>query len=278
MPTGTVTFVFTDIEGSTRLWQLHGADMDRSLAQHDRILRAAIIEGGGVVFSTGGDGLGAAFSRADQAVSAVVEAQRQLIAATWPGPVVRLSVTMAARLCDAANGTQVLISGSTAAVLAEQAGPGIELVDLGGHLLRDVVEPVRLLRVSGPGLGDDVRPPRTGSSGVGNLPSATTRLVGREAELAAVLQLLTEHPAVTVVGIGGIGKTSVAIEAGRARQATAPDGVWLARLEHARDGDDVVEVLLGVFGLEASGGGDTANTSSTPLPRSSHPSCRRVPT
>jgi class 3 adenylate cyclase len=169
-PSGTVTFLFTDIEGSTRLWDANPDVMEDALARHDAILRDAIEIHGGSVFATGGDGVAAAFSRAGEAIAAAVEAQRSLLAEEWPDAVV-LRVRMAlhtgeaherdgdyfgpplnraARLMGAARGGQIVVSDVTAAVVAGRAG--VELVDLGDRRLRGLAEPMHAFGVRAEGL------------------------------------------------------------------------------------------------------------------------------
>ena len=269
-PTGTVTFMFTDVEGSTAHWERHPAEMQPALAAHDEVLRSVIERNGGAVFATGGDGFAAAFGRADSAVAAAVDAQRALAGLSWPGGLelrVRVglhtgesherdgdyfgpAVNRAARVMDAANGAQILLSSSTREVVGHEIGAAATLVDLGVHELRDVVEPVRLYRMEDPAFVSDRRPPRTGSVRAGNLPTAPGVLLGRDAEVEAVIADLAVARVVTLTGVGGIGKTRLALEVGRRLQADRRDGVWFAALETVASPGAMLLSLLGTFGIE----------------------------
>lgn len=269
-PTGTVTFVFTDIEASTRHWERDPAAMRTALAIHDEVVRRGIEARGGMVFAEGGDGVAAAFPRADQAVAAALDLQRAITSAAWPtgtalevrvglhtgecverdGNYVGPAVNRAARVMDAANGSQIFLSGTTADVVAHALPPGAFVVDLGHHDLRDVLESVRLLRLEHPDIRLDRRPPRTGGARAGNLPVASGPLLGRAADLDRITEDLRSERIVTLTGVGGVGKTRLAIEAGRRVQPERRDGVWLASLGDVDRPSAMLDALLGVFGME----------------------------
>jgi predicted ATPase/class 3 adenylate cyclase/DNA-binding CsgD family transcriptional regulator len=269
-PSGTVTFLFTDVEGSTGHWERHPAEMRPALAVHDEILRSVIEGAGGAVFATGGDGFAAAFGRADSAVAAAVGAQRALAGLNWPDRLalrVRMglhtgegherdgdyfgpAVNRAARVMDAANGSQILLSSSTREVVGHELGQATTLVDLGVQELRDVVEPVRLYRLEDPAFESDRRPPRTGSVRAGNLPTAPGVLLGRAADIEAVIDDVAVARVVTLTGVGGIGKTRLALEVGRRLQAAWRDGVWFAALDTVDLPDAMLRALLGTLGIE----------------------------
>ncbi len=250
-PSGTVTFLFTDVEGSTGHWERHPLEMRSTLAEHDQILRSAIDGAGGAVFATGGDGFAAVFGRADDAVAAAVAGQRALTGFDWPdGLALRVrmglhtgegherdgnyfgpAVNRAARVMDAANGSQILLSASTREVVGHELGAATTLVDLGVQELRDVVEPVRLYRLEDPAFESDRRPPRTGGVRAGNLPTAPGLLLGRALEVETLIEDLSLARVVTLTGVGGIGKTRLALEVGRRLQPTRRDGVWFAALD-----------------------------------------------
>ena len=267
-PSGTVTFLFTDIEGSTAMWEQHPDAMRASLAQHDHVLRSTIDAHGGVVFSTGGDGFAAVFDRAEPAVQAAIDAQGALAGASWPqdrplavrmglhtgeaqergGDYFGAAVNRAARVMDAANGAQILVSAATFEVLG---GAGAwRGVDLGLHELRDVLDPVRLYRIEAPGFVGDPRPPRTGSVRAGNLPTVPAPLLGRTEDIDAVIDDLAAARIVTLTGVGGVGKTSLALEVGRRLQADRPDGVWLVPLDTIDRPEAVLPMLCGILGVE----------------------------
>ena len=275
-PSGTVTFLFTDVEGSTGLWERRPSEMEVAVLAHDRVVRAAIEGAGGVVFATAGDGFASVFGRADSAVAAALEAQRALASVEWPEGValgVRMgvhtgeaherggdyfgtAVNRAARVMAAANGSQVLMSSSTRDVVAPELGHGTRLVDLGLHDLRDVVEPVRLYRLESETFPTDPRPPRTGVLRVGNLPISPDALVGRDAEVEAVIGDLAAGRLVTLTGVGGIGKTRLAIEVGRRLQSTCRDGVWFAALDTVDDPAVAVRAMLGMLHIDVGAGDD----------------------
>jgi predicted ATPase/class 3 adenylate cyclase len=268
-PSGTVTFLFTDVEGSTRLWQADEAAMREALERHDTIVRSAIEGRGGYVFSTGGDGFGAAFARAGEAVAAAIDAQATLAGEAWPeqAPIrVRMAlhtgevaerdgdyfgtpVNQTARLVAVGHGGQVLCSQVTAGLV----GADVKVVDLGEHRLRDLSRPQRVFQLLAPGLPANF--PRLVSLEVSptNLPVQLTSFVGRDAELKALGDLLAEHRMVTLTGTGGVGKTRLAIHLAAELLDRYRDGVWLVELasvEPAR----VVEVMAGAVGVAVQPG------------------------
>ena len=232
-PTGTVTFLFTDIEGSTRLWEERPDEMRAALAVHDALVRAAIDEHSGYVFSTGGDGFAAAFSRAHDAIGAARKAQSAL--ADRPLLRVRMGihtgevqerdgdyfgppVNRAARIMAAAHGGQVLVSSATAELLT-----AVDLVDLGEHRLRDLSRPEHVWQM---GRGEfpllRMEPART------NLPLPLSSFVGRERDVVEVADALHASRIVTLTGVGGVGKTRLACRsrAKRCPSAAAGSGSW----------------------------------------------------
>jgi len=254
-PSGTVTFLFTDIEGSTRLWQSAPEAMPVALERHDAILRSAIDGHGGYVFFPGGDGFGAAFARADEAVTAAIEAQMVLAAEPWPeGAPVRVrmglhsgsaeerdgnyfgtAVNETARLMAVGHGGQVLCSQATAALLGEV----VELVDLGQHRLKDVSAAQRVFQI-----GEGRFPPlRSVDSHPSNLPAELSTFVGREEEIAEVAGALGRARVVTLTGVGGVGKTRAALRVARGAVGRYRDGVWLVELAPLADAAGLVEVV-----------------------------------
>lgn len=266
-PTGTVTFLFTDVEGSTRWWSADKEAMSASLRVHDEVLRTAIESNGGYVFTTAGDSFAAAFTRPTDAVRAATGAQRALADATWPGPalLVRMGlhlgeaeeragdyfgpvVNTAARVEAAGHGGQLL---ATEAVRLAASIAGA--VDLGTHRLRDVAEPIRLFQ-----LGDGAFPPlRVIDPGRSNLPARATRLIGREHEVTRVRGLLTEHRLVTITAVGGVGKTRLAIAIGESELAHRAGGVWFVDLTTVVDGSDVPAAIANAVGLTLRPGNAT---------------------
>ena len=262
-PSGTVTFLFADIEGSTRLWEQHPDAMAAALTQHDELLRAAVESCGGHVVKNTGDGLFAVFARADSAVAAALAGQRDLAAATWgvPGRLrVRMgvhtghsefhdgdyhgpAVNRAARLATAGHGDQVLVSGTTQALVGDELPQGAELLDLGEHWLRDLARPVRVFQFVHPTLPAKFPPIRSLDALPGNLPRQLTSFVGREVEVGRLCALVGDHSLVTLTGVGGVGKTRLAIEVAAEAAQVFPDGVWLCELAPVTDPTAVSETL-----------------------------------
>ena len=272
LPTGTVSFLFTDIVGSTTLWDAHPAEMREALVRHDEILRKAVLAADGHVFSTGGDGLGAVFSRAGNAVAAAVDAQLALIGEPWPEPIdlrVRMGVhtgevherdgdyfgppvNLAARLMGAANGGQVVVSALTAGLLDPSVG--VDLVDLGSARLKGVVEPVAVFGVSSPGLEWLDQPLISEQTTPGNLPRPHTELVGDLADLQRRVSNLADARLVTLTGSGGVGKTRAAIEIGWLVVDEFVDGVWLVELASIADPEAVDAAIAATLGARPQAG------------------------
>jgi predicted ATPase len=259
-PLGLLTFVFTDIEGSTRRWEDDADAMKAALIAHDAALRRAIEAHGGWLFKHTGDGACAAFGSARAAVDAAVDAQRELhlpvrigIATgeaeerdgDFFGPV----LNRVARVMAAGHGGQVLVAASTAALL-----DGIDLVDLGEHRLRDVPGPVRLFQVRAEGLRTRFPPVRSLAATTGNLPMPATTLFGRDRDLGAVTALLGSHRFVTLTGVGGVGKTRLALEVAGVLGPEFSDGVWLVELAPIGDPAAVPDGVANVLGISPRSG------------------------
>jgi predicted ATPase/class 3 adenylate cyclase len=269
LPTGTVTFLFTDIEGSTRLATFLGDRFDAVLDAHHEIVRAAIAGDDGFEVSTEGDAFFAAFPTAPPAIRAVVGAQRALAAHSWPddAPVrvrmglhtgegrlggdnyVGLDVHRAARIAAAAHGAQVLLSEATRALVASQLPPGVALRDLGGHRLKDLPEAERIWQLEIEGLPAEFPPIRSLDARPNNLPRPLASLIGRTAELAAIVDLVRAERLVTLTGPGGTGKTRLSIATAHELLAEFPDGAFFVTAQDARDRHAVIAstaVALGV--------------------------------
>src|SRR5215212_6705885 len=228
LPTGTVTFLFTDIAGSTRLWEQHPQAMPVALACHETLIRQAIDTHGGVVFKIVGDGICAAFATAPDAAAAAIAAQRALSAYAWgeTGPLrVRMALhtgtaqaytgdyfglplSRVARLLAAGHGGQVLLSYITHDLVRDYLPPGVALRDLGERRLKDLTRPEQIFQLVVPDLPADFPPLRTLDAHPTNLPAQPTALVGREREVAAVCARLRlpDVRLLTLTGPGGTGK------------------------------------------------------------------------
>jgi len=254
LPRGTVTFLFTDIEGSTRLLQELGDDYAGALAEHRRLLRETFARNGGVEVDTQGDAFFVAFAEAGEAVAAAEEGQRALesrrvrvrMGIHSGEPVVTdegyvgIDVHRGARICATAHGGQIVFSGSTQALL----GHGLLIEDLGLHRLKDLAEPVKLFQ-----LGGGEFPPLR-SLNATNLPTQPTPLVGRERELAEVLELLGSARLVTLTGAGGSGKTRLALQAAAELVEEFKDGVFWVSLATLTDPELVLPTIAATVGAK----------------------------
>jgi predicted ATPase len=254
-PSGTVTFLATDIEQSTRRWEEQPDDMRIALARHDRVMTEAIQGHGGWLFKHTGDGVIAAFATPRAALEAAIEAQRQLDLPVrmgictgeaetrgddYFGPV----LNRAARTMAAGHGGQVLVAASTAAMVS-----GFDLADLGEHRLRDLAQPQRLFQLRAVGLRTSFPALKTLSAALGNLPARTTSLIGRDRDVAEVAALLHDARLVTLTGVGGVGKTRLAIQAAEAASHDFPDGVWMAEFAAVGDPAATGHTVAGVLGI-----------------------------
>ena len=269
MPSGTVTFLFTDLEGSTRLWEEFPEAMRGALARHDELLRGAVEAQGGMPVKTTGDGLHAVFDRVDTAVAAAVLAQGRLGDEPWPetGPLrVRMAVhagvaerrggdyygpalNRAARLMGVAHGGQVVCSQAAAELVVDAQPAGVELVDLGEHRLRDLARVERVFQIWAPGLQREFPPLESIDEYPGNLPFQLTSFVGRDEELAAVAKLLDGSRLVTLVGPGGVGKTRLAVQTAGEIVSRYRDGAWFIDLAPINDENLVPKTVAAGLGL-----------------------------
>jgi predicted ATPase/class 3 adenylate cyclase len=255
LPSGTVTFLFTDIEGSTRLLQQLGAQFALLLSEHQQIVREACQAHHGAVVGTQGDSFFVAFPYAGQAIHAVVRAQRTLAAHAWPNGVsvrvrmglhtgeaqisaanyVGLDVHRAARIAAAAHGGQVLLSQITTDLVENELPEGVTLRDLGEHRLKDLRQPKRLYQLLIPGLPSDFPPLKSLGESPNNLPVQLTSFVGRARELSEVKQLLAEARLLTLTGPGGTGKTRLALQAAGEMTADFRAGLFFVALAPVSD-------------------------------------------
>ena len=254
-PTGVVTFLFTDIEGSTRRWETDAAAMRIALAAHDEVLRGAIEAHGGWMFKHTGDGVCAAFASPRAAVDAAVTAQRALELPVRMGIATGeaelrgedyfgVALNRAARVMAAGHGGQLLLADSTVELIT-----GVDLIDLGPRRLRDLATPVGLFQVRANGLATDFPPLRTLDPTPGNLRPHGTSFVGRAPELAAVTSALRERRLVTLTGVGGVGNTRLALEVATQLSDEFPDGVWIFDLAAVSDASAVPDAVAAVLGV-----------------------------
>ena len=254
-PSGVVTFLFTDIEGSTRRWESDADAMRSALVAHDKVLRTAIEAYDGFLFSHTGDGVMAAFALPMSAVNAAIDAQRELQlpvrmgiatgeAELREGDYFGTVLNRAARVMAAGHGGQILVAESTAGLLG-----GVDLVDLGPHRLRDLATPVGVFQVRAPGLRTDFPPLRALDPTPGNLRPAVTSFIGRDAELAEVNAAVRTHRLVTLTGVGGVGKTRLATEVAAQLADEFPDGVWFFELAAVTDPAAVPDAVAAVLGI-----------------------------
>ncbi|NCF67340.1 MAG: tetratricopeptide repeat protein [Chloroflexi bacterium] len=270
---GTVTFLFTDIEGSTKLWERHREAMGAALRQHDELLRRTIQEKDGRVFKTVGDAFCAVFDDAVKALSAAYAAQAAILAQDWGKTPIRIriavhtgtaelrhddyfgpSVNHVARLLSAGHGGQILVSASTRALAQRRLPEKLSLRDLGKHHLKDLGRAERIYQLIAPDLPADFPPLNSLGALPENLPEQLTSFVGREREIAEVKRLLATTRLLTLIGPPGTGKTRLGLQVAAELLNHFPDGVYFIELSPIRDPALVANTIAQVFGIrEASG-------------------------
>jgi predicted ATPase/class 3 adenylate cyclase len=270
LPSGTVTFLFTDIEGSTRLAQQFPEEQPVLLSRHNEILDQAIAAHHGFLFQTAGDSYCVAFQNANDAVSAAIDAQRGLQAEAWsPAPIkVRmgihtgkaeiqenneyrgyLTLSHVQRLMSAAHGGQVLVSRGTSELIREGMPEGASLRDMGERRLKDMIHSEHIYQLVIAGLPGDFPPIKTLDVFHHNLPAQMTSFIGREKELKEVRQALDTYRLVTLTGSGGVGKSRLSLQAGMQCLGDFPDGVWLVELAAVTDPAIILPTILSIFHL-----------------------------
>ena len=275
LPHGTVTFLFTDIEGSSRLWAQHAQAMTAALAQHDALLKQIVAVHGGAVFKTVGDGVLAVFAHAHDALAAAVAAQKAISTESWPLPAppqVRMALhtgsaetrdgdyfgpalNHAARLLAAGHGGQVLLTLATAQMLREQLPPDVSLSDLGTHQLKDISLPEQIFQITTPGLSANFPPLKTLGLRRTNLPTQLTALIGRGQEVEKISGLLrrAEVRLATLSGPGGIGKTRLGLQIAAELLDDFADGVFFIDLAPISDSDSIIGAIALTLGLRDTG-------------------------
>jgi len=267
----TLTFLLTDIEGSTRLWEEHHEAMARALAIHDRLISTVVVDHGGRLVKAKGEGDSSfsVFDRPASAVAAALELQRALAAEPWPLPAplaVRIAihagdaqkreadfygpvVNRCARLRAIGHGGQTLLSAAAAELVQENLPQGAYLRDLGVHRLKDLAAPQYVFQLSHPDLREEFPPLNSLEARPNNLPVQLTSFIGRDTELVQLQRLLSAHRLVTLTGIGGCGKTRMALQASADALDTYPDGMWLVELAPLSEPSLVERQLATVLGI-----------------------------
>jgi predicted ATPase len=266
-----VTFLFTDVEGSTRRWEADAQAMRAALVVHDKVLRTVIEAYDGFLFSRAGDGFVAAFASPMSAVNAAIDAQRELQlpvrmglatgeAELRDGDYFGTVLNRAARVMAAGHGGQILLAESTAGLVS-----GVDLLDLGPRRLRDVPTPVRVFQVRAPGLRTEFPSLRALDTSPGNLRPAVSSFFGRESELDEVQAAVNAHRLVTLTGVGGVGKTRLATEVAAQLADDFPDGVWVFELAAVADPAAVPDAVAAVLGITQQPGNSVAESVAAAL-------------
>jgi predicted ATPase/class 3 adenylate cyclase len=268
------TYLFTDIEGSTRMWEENAAGMRPALARHDALSRAAIEGHRGVLVKRTGDGLHAVFDDPADALAATLELQLALAdpqatagvqlnircglhaGADEPreGDFYGTAVNRAARIMSTAHGGQVLLSQVVASMVEARLPAQAHLLELGSVRLRDLASPERLYQLVHPKLRGKFPALRSLEATPNNLPQQLTSFIGREAELAQVKKLVAEYRLLTLLGVGGIGKSRLSLQAGADLIDDFPDGVWLVELAQITDARLVPQAVASVLGVKEAAG------------------------
>lgn len=266
-PSGTLTFLFTDLEGSTPLWAAAPDAMNLAVEQHDAMIRSLVEQHSGYVFTTAGDSFAVAFSRSDDALRCAVEIQRAAGVARWPeGAELRIRIGLhsgeaherdgdyfgppinkAARIMGIAAGGQVVASAAVRAVLGDSVRDELSLSDLGRHELKGFDAQESIFQVRAPGLADEFPPLRSGPSR-GNLPDQEEQLIGRDRDSELLRRLMGSSRLTTIVGARGIGKTRLAVSVASAVSGNWSDGAWLVELAPIGDGASLAQAIADAIG------------------------------
>ncbi len=287
IPSGTVTFVFTDIENSTQLWERDPQRMQAAFDRQEAIIRQAAAEQQGYVYKMVGDSFQIAFETASGALQAALEAQQKLQLEPWGDMPLKVRMALhtgvteereddyvgpilnrVARLLGVGYGGQVLLTQVTSELVRDGLPPGVSLRDLGEHRLKDLVRPEHIFQLVAPGLQSSFLPIKTLDTFPNNLPVRLTSFVGREKEIAQIKLLVVSGSSspvytgfssgqarlVTLTGPGGTGKTRLALQAAADLLELFPDGVWLVELAPLADPELIWLTVAGVLGLRVTGG------------------------
>ena len=276
LPTGTVTFAFTDVEGSAQRWDHDRSAMEKALRRHDELIRTAMTAHGGHVFKTMGDQFCAVFARPEAAVAAILDAQRALgkedfsavdglkvraaihtgTADERNGDYFGPAVNRVARLLAIGHGGQVLVSGVSADLVQGELPSQASLRDLGEHRLKDLARPEYVYQLLAPDLTAEFPPLRSLDSLPNNLPRMLTSFVGHDAEVAEITALVENNPLVTLVGSGGVGKTRTSLQVAANMLDGSGDGVWFVELAPLSSGDYIPSTVAQALGIKLEQEGD----------------------
>jgi len=274
LPTGTVTFLFSDIEGSTQRWEQHRTAMDAAVKRHDALMRSAVEQHNGYVFKTVGDAFCVAFARVSDTIAAAIDAQRKFNAEDFSaveGLRVRMglhageaserngdyfgpAVNRVARLMSIGHGGQVLLSGVTRDLAHNDLPKGVSLIDLGFHRFKDLTESEQVWQLNIAGLPVEFPPLKSLDTLPNNLPVQKTTFIGRDRDVAEVKELVSHHRLLTLFGAGGVGKTRLVLQVGAELLDHYPDGVWFADFAPITDPELVASVLAKVLGMTQAEG------------------------
>ena len=274
LPSGTITFLFTDVEGSTRLWERYPEAMQGAMARHDQILRDRVGSHGGTIVKKTGDGVHAAFPAASAAVLAALEAQLALAQEDWEdvgsilvrmgihsgdatyrdGDYYGTALNEAARLMSVGHGGQVLVSESVESLTRQSLPAGAGFLDIGVHHLRDVSDPIHVFQLTHPELRLEFPSLRSLDAMPGNLPRQVTTFVGRGSEIDSLAALVRQTPIVTLTGVGGVGKTRLALEVAARVIDGFRDGAWFCEFAPVTDAGAVWETVAASLRVQPSQG------------------------
>jgi predicted ATPase/class 3 adenylate cyclase len=282
LPTGTITFLLTDIEGSTRLWEEHPELMGPVVARHDAIVTSTVEERGGIIIRgrREGDSFFAVFARATDAVAAAADLQRALLAEPWPAPIslrVRAgintgeaelrrgeyygsSITRCARIRALGAGGQTLLGRTTYELVRDALPPRVRLRDLGSHQLKDLQHPEQVFQLSHPDLPTDFPPLKSLNTLPHNLPIQLTSFIGRESEMEEVQRLLGATRLLTLTGAGGTGKTRLALQVAAELLSEYPEGAWFVDLSPLTEGALVPQAVAAVLSVREEPGRPAVQT------------------